>query len=106
MRVQSVRPEFNHKSSHTKDWKMALDATLLKLCIKGNVEQSRERSSALHYTSGMIAIEKRDLRVALDRGVTNFTLLLYYINQYITTQYLINQYLINQYIISYINISY
>ena len=39
-----------------KTFKMVLDATLLntqkyKVCIKGKVEQSRERSSALLYTS-------------------------------------------------------
>ncbi len=39
-----------------KTLKMALDASLLstqqyKVCIKGKVEQSRERSSALSYTS-------------------------------------------------------
>ena len=41
---------------HTKDLKMVLDAALLntqhyKVRIKGKVEQSRERSSALLYTS-------------------------------------------------------
>ena len=50
------RREFNPRSSHTKDSKMALDAALLstlhyKVQIKGEVEQSRERSSALPYTS-------------------------------------------------------
>ena len=44
------------RSSHTKDTKMVLDASLLntqhyKVWIKGKVEQSRERSSALRYTS-------------------------------------------------------
>ena len=39
-----------------KTFKMVLDASLLntqqyKVCIKGKVEQSRERSSALPYTS-------------------------------------------------------
>ena len=39
-----------------KTLKMLFDASLLniqqyKVRIKGNVEQSRERSSALHYTS-------------------------------------------------------
>ena len=39
-----------------KTLKIALDTYLLnaqhyKVCIKGNVEQSRERSSALPYTS-------------------------------------------------------
>ena len=42
--------------SHTKDFKMALDASLLntmqyKVRIKGKVEQSRDRSSDLPYTS-------------------------------------------------------
>ena len=46
---------FNARSSHTKDSKMVLDASLLniqlyKIGIKGKVEQSRERSSALPYT--------------------------------------------------------
>ena len=44
------------RSSHTKDSKMVLDASLLntqqyKVRIKGKVEQSRERSSTLPYTS-------------------------------------------------------
>ena len=43
-------------SSHTKDSKMALDAALFntqhyKVRIKGKVEQSGVRSSALFYTS-------------------------------------------------------
>ena len=43
------------RSSHTKDSKMVLDASLLntqhyKVCIKGKVKKSRERSSALPYT--------------------------------------------------------
>ena len=48
---------FNFWSSHTKDSKkMILDAALLntkryKVQIKGKVEQSRERSCALLYTS-------------------------------------------------------
>ena len=47
---------FNLWSSHTKDSKMVLDAALLnsrnyKVCIKGKVEQSKERSSALPFTS-------------------------------------------------------
>ena len=48
---------FNLKSSHTKDiLKMALDTCLLntqhhKVRIKGKVEQYRERSNALLYTS-------------------------------------------------------
>ena len=43
-------------SSHTKDSKLVLGASLLntqqyKVRIKGNVEQSREMSSAFLYTS-------------------------------------------------------
>ena len=43
------RPGFNPRSSHTKDSKMLLDASLLntqqyKIGIKSKVEQSRERS--------------------------------------------------------------
>ena len=42
------------RSSHTKDFKMVLDDSLLntqhyKVRIKGKVEKSRERSSALPY---------------------------------------------------------
>ena len=48
------RPGFNPWSSHTKT-KMLLDASLLntrqyKVGIKGEMEQSREKSSALRYT--------------------------------------------------------
>ena len=47
---------FNPRSSHTKDSKTVLDAALFniqhhKVRIKGKVEQSREWSSALPYTS-------------------------------------------------------
>ena len=50
------RPGFNPRSSHTKDLKMGLDTFLLntqhyKVHIKGKVEQSREKSGALPYTS-------------------------------------------------------
>ena len=49
------RPRFNPKLSHTKDSKMVLDAALLNTqhykMIKGKLVQSRERSSALPYTS-------------------------------------------------------
>ena len=50
------KPGFNPRSSHTKDSKMVLDSTLLnthhyKVRIKGKVEQSREKSSTLPYTS-------------------------------------------------------
>ena len=46
-----------------KTFKMVLDISLLKtqqykVHIKGKMEQSRERSSALHYTFGVVAIEK------------------------------------------------
>ena len=50
------RPGFNSRSSHTKDSKVVLAAALLntqhyKVRIKGKVEQFREKSSALPYTS-------------------------------------------------------
>ena len=46
-----------------KTLKMVLDTSLLntqryKVCIKGKVEQSRERNSAHPYTLGVVAIEK------------------------------------------------
>ena len=49
------RPGFNPRSSHTKDFKMVLDTSLLstlqyKVRMKGKVEQSRERSSILPNT--------------------------------------------------------
>ena len=52
-----VRPGFNPRSSHTKDSKMVLHASLLntryyKVRVKSKVEQSREWSSALPYTWG------------------------------------------------------
>ena len=55
--------EFNPRSRHTKDLKMVLDTSLLntqhyKVRIKGEVEQSRERSS---YWKG-------SRRVALDHS--------------------------------------
>ena len=55
--------EFNPRSSHTKDSKMALDAALLntqhyKVRINGKVEQSREWSSAPPLYHGVVAIEK------------------------------------------------
>ena len=48
--------EFNPRSSHTKDSKMVLDVALLNTQdyvgrIKGKVEQSREKSSALPNNS-------------------------------------------------------
>ena len=51
------RPELNSRSSHTKDSKkLVLCAALLntqhyKVWIKGKVEQSREKNSAVPYTS-------------------------------------------------------
>ena len=50
------RPGFNPRSSHTKDQKMVLGAALLntqhyKVWNKGKVEQFREWSIALPYTS-------------------------------------------------------
>ena len=52
----SRKPGFNPRSNHTKDSKMVLDAALLniqhyKARINGKVEQSREKNSALPYTS-------------------------------------------------------
>ena len=51
----SGRPGFNSRSCPTKDFKMVLDTSLFntqlyKVRIKGKIEQSRERNSALHYT--------------------------------------------------------
>ena len=56
MNEMNGRPGFNPRSSHTKDFEIVLDTALLntqqyKVCIKGKVEQSRERSSALPDTS-------------------------------------------------------
>ena len=50
------RPGFNPRLSHTKDfkngtWYLLLNTQQYKVLIKGKVEQSRERSSALPYTS-------------------------------------------------------
>ena len=52
----SGRPGFNPRSSHTKDSKKVLDAALLStqhynVRIKSRVEQSREWSRVLTYTS-------------------------------------------------------
>ena len=57
VRQRSGRPGFNPRSSHTENSKMVLDAALLNtqhymVKIKGKVEQSREESSTLLYTSG------------------------------------------------------
>ena len=53
--IWSRRPRIRPRSRHTKDFKMVLDTSLLniqlyKVCIKGEVEQFRERSSTLPYT--------------------------------------------------------
>ena len=50
------RSGFNPRSSHTKDSKIVFDTALLntqhyKVQIKGEVEQSREKSRVLAYTS-------------------------------------------------------
>ena len=71
------RPGFNPRSSHIK---MVLDATLLniqhyKVRIKGKLEQSKERSSALLYTDGVVVIEKGAFRLP-STAIANFTLLL------------------------------
>ena len=55
-------PEFNPRSSHTKDSKIVLDGALLntqhyKVRIKGKVEQSREWSSAIPLLLGIVVIE-------------------------------------------------
>ena len=52
---------------------MVLDASLLntqhyKVRIKGKVEQSRERSSALPLHLGVVSYRKGSLRVTLDYG--------------------------------------
>ena len=56
---------------------MVLDTSLLntqqyKIRIKGKMEQSRERSSALPYTFGVVAIEKGAFRYP-STTVANFT---------------------------------
>ena len=66
-----------------KTLKMVLDTSLLntqqyKVCIKGKVEKSRERSSALPDILGVLAIEKGDFW-SPSTTVTNFTLLYIYI---------------------------
>ena len=62
-----------------KTLKMVLDTSLLntqqyKVRIKGKVEQSRERSSALHVQLSVVAIEKGALW-SPSTTVANFTLL-------------------------------
>ena len=47
------RSWFNPRSRHTKDFKNGtslLNTQEYKVCIKGKVEQSRKKSSALPYT--------------------------------------------------------
>ena len=63
-----------------KTLKMVLETSLLntqqyKVFIKGKVEQFRERSSALPYTLGVVAIEKGAFRSPLTM-FANFTLLI------------------------------
>ena len=63
-RQWSDRPEFNPRSSHTKDSKIVLVATLLntqhyKVRINGKVEHSREGRSAIPYTL-MLELLKRE----------------------------------------------
>ena len=73
-----------------KTQKMVLDASLLntqhyKVRIKGKVEQSRERSSALPYTF-VVSYRKGSFRVTLDYGrLLYFT---YYIMMYFKIQWL------------------
>ena len=80
MSLLPERPGFHPRSSHTKDPKMVLDATLLytqhfKVRIKGKVEQSMEKSSALPYISVLVAIEKGAFG-SPSTTVANFTILL------------------------------
>ena len=68
-----------------KTQKMVLDATLLntqhyKVRIKGKVEKSRERSSALPIHLGVIAIEKGGFGSPSTR-VTNFNFTLFFDSQ-------------------------
>ena len=73
------RPGFNPRSSHTKDLKekMVLDTSLLntqhyKVRIKGKVELSMEKSSALPLHFSVVAIEKRAFGLP-STTVANFT---------------------------------
>ena len=64
------KPGTNPRSSHTKDSKMVLDASLLntqhyKVQVNGKVKQSRERSGALP-TPWCSSYRKGSLRVTLD----------------------------------------
>ena len=59
----SGRPGLNPRLRHTKEFKNDIYTSLLntqqyKVRIKGKVEQSRERSSALPLHLGVVAIEK------------------------------------------------
>ena len=76
------RPGFNPRSSHTKDPKMVLDATLLntqyyKIRIKGKVKQSmrKEYRPPLHH--GVVAVEKGAFG-SPSTTVANFTFFLLY----------------------------
>ena len=71
-----------------KTLKMVLDASLLntqhyKVWIKGKVEQSKERSSALPYTLVVVAIEKGAFR-SHSTMVANFTTIYMYIYIYMS----------------------
>ena len=70
MNRPGIEPQY--PGPRNKGSKMVLDASLLntqynKVRTKGKVVQSRERSSALFYTS-VVANEKRSFWVALDHG--------------------------------------
>ena len=61
---------------------MLLDSSLLniqhnKVRIKGEVEQSRERSSALPNTSGVVAIEKPSVVLDYSRQLYNIYIYIY-----------------------------
>ena len=71
-------PRFNPRSRQPKTLKIVLDTSLLntqqyKVRIKGKVEQSRDRSSALPCSLGVVAIEKRAFWSPSTKG-DNFTL--------------------------------
>ena len=75
VRQWSRRLGFNPGSSHTKDSKKAtlLNTQHFKVRIKGKVEQTRERSSALPCTF-VVAIEK-EVNGSPSTTVANFTYL-------------------------------
>ena len=77
----SGRPGFNTRSSHTKDSKMVLDAALLstrhyKVRIKDKLEESKEWSSDLPYTSVLLLLKREPLGQSRLRSPS--LLLLYY----------------------------